>query len=156
VVKDIFRLFNEKLGLQTIATLINKRYFAEKPEATLNKQRIKRILLNPIYAGYLIHRKGMDISSWSFVQTNRISSPIMSLDEWMNTHTLYTDRKFEAKHNVISQTEFLLRGLLYCAKCNQKLQHKNQINPQGHGSSWYWCRSIICNYKLQVNEVHAM
>lgn len=154
VVKEIFKLFNEKVGLQTIATIINKKYYTEMSKPYLNKQRIKRIILNPIYAGYLVHRKGQDIDSWHIVKTDLICKPILTFNEWMNNYTLYLTRKNESKNNIISNTNFFMRGLLYCSDCNQQLQHKNQINSKGHGSMWYFCKTGTCNYKLEVNELH--
>lgn len=155
VVKDIFRLFKEKLGLQTIVKLLNQKHYSELPKPHLNKQLVKRILLNPIYAGYLIHRKGKDISSWSIVKTDLICEPLITLNEWENIYTMYITRKSESRTSIISKTNFWMRGLLYCANCKQELQHKNQINSMGKGNLWYWCRSSSCNYKLKANEVHT-
>lgn len=154
VVTEIYKLFNEKLSLQTIATILNEKYYKENPKPYLNKQRIKRVILNPIYAGYLIHKKGKDISSWNIVKTDLISRPIMTFDEWMHVYTLYITRKTENINNIISKTQFYLRGLLYCGQCDQQLRHKNQINSKGNGSRWYFCKSVSCNYKLEVNELH--
>lgn len=117
IVRQVFDLYEQGWGLQTTA---------QKVGHGLTRDRIRTILSNPIYAGYVVVRGGKQRKFWELAKTNVIDCPIVSLNQWERCHALLEQKR---EHDISPQpyvTPFLLRGILFCSKCNQPMQAKNQ------------------------------
>ena len=127
VVQEIFRLFKLGYGLQQIANklTVDQRDIEQK----WYKDKIKYIITNPFYAGYMTmnrYVKGMlqlKMETWTWSEKQENIPAIMSRDEWEYCFYLYVERR---KSQTVrkSSTSFWLRDILHCNECQQPLKTK--------------------------------
>ncbi|WDL93018.1 recombinase family protein [Bacillus sp. HNR-4] len=163
VVQEIFRLFKLGYGLQQIANKLttDKRDIGQK----WYKDKIKYIITNPFYAGYMTmnrYVKGklqLKMETWTWSKKQENIPAIMSRDEWEYCFYLYVERR---KSQTVrkSSTPFWLRDILHCNECQQPYKTKNQKTKSKrkngdeveYGKILYECRN--CSLKLEAEKVH--
>nr|WP_239482573.1 recombinase family protein [Bacillus sp. PLB03] len=163
VVQEIFRLFKLGYGLQQIANklTVDQRDIEQK----WYKDKIKYIITNPFYAGYMTmnrYVKGMlqlKMETWTWSEKQENIPAIMSRDEWEYCFYLYVERR---KSQTVrkSSTSFWLRDILHCNECQQPLKTKNQKTKSKrkngeeveYGKVLYECRN--CGLKLETEKIH--
>ncbi|EPY7705159.1 recombinase family protein [Bacillus paranthracis] len=163
VVQEIFRLFKLGYGLQQIANKLttDKRDIGQK----WYKDKIKYIITNPFYAGYMTmnrYVKGklqLKMETWTWSKKQENIPAIMSRDEWEYCFYLYVERR---KSQTVrkSSTSFWLRDILHCNECQQPLKTKNQKTKSkrkngeevAYGKVLYECRN--CGLKLETEKIH--
>ncbi|HDR6269962.1 TPA: recombinase family protein [Bacillus cereus] len=129
VVQEIFRLFKLGYGLQQIANklIADRRDIGQK----WYKDKIKYIITNPFYAGYMTmnrYVKGklqLKMETWTWSKKQENIPAIMSRDEWEYCFYLYVERR-KSQTARKSSTSFWLRDILHCNECQQPLKTKNQ------------------------------
>jgi len=157
IVRKIYDLYKQGYGFQTIANTLNNE---EKIGVPWRKEKIKSIILNPFYAGYMNmnirNRKTVkERSDWVLGKSDKIP-PEISIEEWEYCYDMYDKkrtRKINPKH---FKTSFLLKDLLFCKDCNKPLIAKNQKsksnNGKEYGESIYYCK--ICDIRIVDKDIH--
>lgn len=147
VVVKIFGMYKEGWGFSSIAKELNNKKL--DPEINWTKDRIRFIITNPIYCGYLsiYKRKPNSTNSttersvWKMEKAEDLKSvePIISREEWEYCYELYRKRKTkEYKNPRQFTTNYLLKDLIRCQHCSEPLKAKNQVS-QGYGDRIYYC-----------------
>lgn len=141
IVRKIFSMYLQGLGFGTIATFLGESW---------SKERIKTIVTNPFYAGYVtanrVRRRSrnslMPKEEWTTGKSDVIE-PVISKDEWEKCWQVYQQKsqgKVAPKHYT---TNFLLTGMMWCTDCQTFFYGKNQIKRKN--GKVYGKRSYLCH-----------
>ncbi|MFF2878160.1 recombinase family protein [Gottfriedia sp. NPDC057991] len=163
-VKQIFERYRQHQTLTSIANeLESEEGTSEKKVWTSNK--VKNILLNPIYTGNLVYNRYSEekgvvfkpIEEWVWYPCEFIAEPILSMEEWLYCWHLYTSRE---KHDRHTNSSFYLNHVLTC-HCGEKMLGKDQrTNQKGksgvYGYRYYICQHRTCREKILADELHYM
>ena len=155
LVNKVFDLYKRGYGFRQIADMMPKASYRGK---NWDKEKVKQIIINPFYAGYMAIRKRNSTSrntinnrnEWE-MQTSPHIQPVITYREWEECFHLYEQRKDKKFPPNYFKTSFLLSNLLICKACNQRLMGKDQ-RSKGYGKKIYICKS--CDYKLGADDVH--
>lgn len=126
IIKYIFELYSKGYGSRKIADMISKKYFPYE----FKKSTIEYILTNEIYSGILTWGKA------GGRRKNRVKNDTYLIDDYKenfdiigkNLQTLINlQRKIKPtiKDPQYFSSPFILKDLLVCSKCNNKLIPKN-------------------------------
>ncbi|MGO4887285.1 recombinase family protein [Anaerobacillus sp. MEB173] len=160
LVKKVFELYKENHGFASIAKQLPLK---SHRGSNWTKDKVKNIITNPIYAGYLaIRRKDLgrhnavrERADWRMKESS-LMKPVITKSEWEYCWDLYTIKKSENKNPKHYKTSFLVNGLLICNNCNLSLKNKDQRTTSNQGKVYgkrvYYCQS--CSYKLIADDVH--
>jgi site-specific DNA recombinase len=160
LVKKVFQLYRNNHGFTTIAKQMPVNSHRGKE---WNKDRVKNIITNPFYAGFISIRRKYENqhnalkprSEWT-VEKGSIIPAVLSIEEWEYLWTIYTDRRDRTIPPKHFKTPFLLSSLLVCENCSQKLLGKDQRTTSNRGKVYgrqvYICK--LCNYKLDMKDAH--
>jgi DNA invertase Pin-like site-specific DNA recombinase len=153
IVKEIFRLFNLGYGFQDISN-----YVANCSSYKINKNRVKYIISNPFYAGYIANDKteiGKDYIKIENLKLTKVDGleGVISQEEWIESYSLLLHRSSTENNRKRTNTPFLLNGILFCKICLNKLKTKNN-KKNGNGKSYYKCETSGCNYRIEITTVH--
>ncbi|ACT03369.1 Resolvase domain protein [Paenibacillus sp. JDR-2] len=161
IVLLVYDLYRKQKGFQSIATRVSN-----ETGTPLKKAAVREIITNPFYAGYLTHHRKQqksrnslnNIDNWEMVKSHLIQ-PIMPLEEWQDTWTIYEQRKSGELSPKMYKTSFFLSNLLYCSVCNNLLYGKDhstydQNRSKCYGTKWYCCKS--CNFKIEARRIHTV
>lgn len=161
IVRRVYELYRNREGFQSIAHLIS-----DEIGKSINKATVRWIITNPFYAGYMSHHRKSQrsrnsitpIESWLMIKSDLIE-PIMSLDEWKETWTIFEQRKTGNLNPKMYKTSFFLSNLLYCSVCKGILIGKDQTTfdkkrSKLYGKKWYCCPT--CKYKIELDRMHAV
>ncbi len=163
IVRRIFELFLSGMGTYQIANLLtdegilppglqkNMLCCTKHMTQTTDKwnhNAVKRILTNEIYIGNCVQNKTKKISykskklvSLPPEQQTVIRNhhePIISLEVWEATQKMMQNSKNTKKR----ETDVLLKGLLYCFHCNNKLSVRSKLDNRKTGQVIR--RYIVC------------
>lgn len=167
VVKEIFDLFIEGKGTYQIAKELNNKG-VETPgiqmkmanvlknrTATTNKwshNTVRRILENEIYIGNCVQNKTKKISYKSkkiitlseneMTVTKKHHDSIIDLDKFMLVQKILKNCKNTKKR----ENDALLKGLLYCSHCNNKLNIRTKADKTKNGEKirrYIFCQTAI-------------
>jgi site-specific DNA recombinase len=153
LVKDVFTLYKEGYGFTQIADQLPENSYRGK---NWDKDKVKQIIINPFYAGYIAIRK-RNLSSrntinsrdeWEMNKSSLIK-PIITLAEWEECFELYEQRKEKKLPPNFYRTSFYLSNLLVCKHCSQQMKGKDQ-RSNGYGDKIYLCKG--CNFKVIAIE----
>lgn len=159
-VKLIYDLYINKLkGINTIRDYLNKSnnyYINGEDKSKWNKDRVRGILLTPIYCGYQYHnkkyskfeirenKKFKNKNDWELFKINYLE-PIISKQTWDESCYIRENRRKKIIPRY--KTSWLLTGLIYCKNCDRPLQGHPIINKyktkKGEIKS-YDCSNYIC------------
>ena len=163
IVRRIFDLFIEGKGTYQIARILTEENI-EPPGLQMkmpsvvcnitnttdkwNHNTVRRILANQIYIGNCEQNKTKKISYKSkklislpveeHTITKNHHQPIISLEKWDVVQKMLKNHK-NAK---IRDTDVLLKGILYCAHCNNKLSVRTKVDKTKNGEKTR--RYILC------------
>jgi site-specific DNA recombinase len=161
IVRRVYELYRNREGFQSIASIVSREF--SKP---MNKTAVRWIITSPFYAGYLTHQRKSERSRNSITSmdnwlmaSSELIEPIMSLEEWKETWTIYEQRKTGELTPKMYKTSFYLSNLLSCSVCSQLLTCKDQSTfdkkrRKLYGKKWYCCPT--CKYKIESVKVHAI
>ncbi|NOU73453.1 hypothetical protein GC098_18845 [Paenibacillus sp. LMG 31458] len=164
IVKEIFERYkNYGSTFKMVADSLKKEEIVGNH---WDSQKVKSVLLNPLYAGYIAMRRRKKNSrnsiqynrdNWIMRKSLQIKDPVISLEQWEETWKLYLERKdIKPRHFT---TPFYLKGILTCAHCEANLECKNQMTGKGkkeYGGLIYRCRSNSCMYKISLDTAHRL
>ena len=133
VVQEIFRLFKLGYGLQQIANklTVDQRDIEQK----WYKDKIKYIITNPFYAGYMTmnrYVKGMlqlKMETWTWSEKQENIPAIMSRDEWEYCFYLYVERR---KSQTVRKSSTSFGYEIYCivTSVNSHLKQKSKTKSK--------------------------
>lgn len=157
-VREIFELFKSGLGLNEI---VKKMKETSDGIEKWNKDKIKLMITNPFYAGFVTQGRLKnnvltDRNQWTLARNTTVN-PIMTLEEWEYVMQIYETRR-ELHNPKRYKTPFYLKNILHCQNCNKELKTRNSIkkvkgNPK-YGKQYYYCESSICSIKEEVKVIH--
>lgn len=163
IVRRIFDMFIEGYGTYQIARILTEENI-ETPGLQMkmtcvvnnitnttdkwNHNTIRRMLENEIYIGNCIQNKTKKISYKSKKMIRlpeeehsvikKHHEPIISMEKWDITQKMLKNHK-NAK---VRETDVMLKGLLYCAHCNNKLSIRTKVEHNKSGDKVR--RYILC------------
>lgn len=161
IVKLIFSLYKKAEGFDSIASQLSEEY----PKSKWTKEKIKRIVTNPIYSGYIAWGKIkptaknslLERESWIYAQSDLIE-PIISKEEWEFCWKLYQQKRQNNLSPKRYKTRFLLKDIAHCKQCNKLLETKNQQtsgnNGKKYGSNIYFC--VNCKLRIEADVLHTI
>ncbi len=161
LIKRIFHLYKQGHGFQTIATTLNQE---AESDVSWRKERIKSIITNPFYAGYMkmnIRKKNAynsinDREDWILGKSDVILEPVVTMEEWEYCFEMYNKKRKRQMAPKHFRTNFLLKDLLHCRTCNLSLQAKNQKTTSStgkeYGESVYICKT--CDVRIVDRDIH--
>ncbi|MCR8655840.1 recombinase family protein [Paenibacillus endoradicis] len=144
VVQKIYELYISGFGFKAIANYANEHRL--DTGFLWSKERVKFIVTNPIYAGYLsiYKRKAKstnstnDKNSWEIHKMEELE-PIIDKHLWEQCFELYRSRKEKEVSNPrYLTTPYLLKDIIHCKNCRRKLLTKDQ-RSKGYGEKIYYC-----------------
>ena len=171
IVREIFDLFLEGNGVCQIARIMTERNIKppglqmRMPNVTNNQTNttdkwhhntVRRILHNQIYIGNCVQNKVKKISYKSKkmltvpienqVVTLNHHQPIITIEKWNTVQEMLKHHK-NAK---VRSTDVLMKHLLYCADCNNKLAVLTKVKHNKSGDKT--TRYIMCPTAVRVNS----
>ncbi|MBP2642245.1 MAG: Resolvase protein [Firmicutes bacterium] len=153
-------MVEEKIGTASICKRLNEMGV---PSPRLKKtwivSAVYRLLTNPLYKGthvamrYRYQKTGLNKrirtsrpeEDWINVPVPAIVTPVV----WQNAQKQLKENKSLAKRNL--KREQLLSGLVYCAKCGQKMTI-TYAGYSSHPKSYYVCMSQRSNAKVYSDK----
>lgn len=144
IIEQISNAYKKGEGFKSIAKKINEKY-----KTKFTKDKVKAIITNPFYAGYVTmgrYSKNAkntinDRDNWIITQSSNIE-PIISKTEWDYCWTIYEERRKGSIPPKHFKTSFYLKDIVYCKNCDVPLQCKNQMT-KGRGKK-YGKQKYIC------------
>lgn len=141
IVNEIFKLFNERVPLETIAKQLNKKGYRTK-YGELNAQAFRILLRNPVYIGKIQYKDNVyDGKHEAIVDVNVFNRAQDILKERDRTN---------AKYKPGMRYKTPLGGLLWCSHCGGKyIWRHNGKNKDGSVRAYYICYSRCkCDKKM--------
>jgi len=156
IVKFIFHLASWGHSQQSIADLLNEASISSPRGKCWNSGTIDYILYNDQYLGHLPWniRKSRNTTrkkqrgEYDLIYNHH--EPIINVHLWQMTHQTIELHKQNGKNN---SSHFVLRGILYCKKCDQSLIAKNET-PKGSKRSYLVYRCPTCRQRLSADDIH--
>ncbi|MED4354317.1 recombinase family protein [Schinkia azotoformans] len=162
IVKQIFDLYKKAEGFDSISKRLSQTTSNGKE---WTKEKVKRIVTNPFYSGYLAWGKTKpdsknslsDRETWIYAKCDFIE-PVISKEDWEFCWKLYQQKRKRKVSPKYYKTSFLLKDLVYCRNCNQLLDCKNQQttgnNGKKYGDKIYFCSS--CQLRIEADILHGI
>ncbi|MBU8880092.1 recombinase family protein [Bacillus sp. FJAT-29790] len=155
LVNKVFSLYKLGYGFRQIAEMMPKLSHRGKD---WNDDKVKQVIINPFYAGYLAIRKRKlgakntlnNRNEWKIKESSLIQ-PVITFSEWEECFRLYEQKKEKKLPPNYYKTSFLVNNLLFCKPCNQFFSGKDQ-RSKGYGSLIYLCKS--CKRKISAESIH--
>lgn len=158
LVKKVFNYYKSGYGFKEISKILPKGSYRGKDWTS---DRVKQIIINPFYAGYIAIRKrnidkpsNINHRSHWIMSKSDVIDPVISPSEWEECFKMYEtkrEKKISPKH---FQTSFFLKGLLYCSDCEIPLKPKDQTS-KGYGKRIYKCDFCSPRFKIEADELHT-
>lgn len=160
IVQNIFNLYMKGEGFHAISKQLPLK--ANKGKVW-TKDKVKGIITNPFYAGYLSWGKRtsksknsfVDRESWILVQSHYIE-PAITKEKWEYCWQLYIQKKNRKLTPKQFKTSFLLKDILVCKHCKCHLTTKDQTTTSNtgkkYGSKIYQCKQ--CNVRIESDNIH--
>lgn len=161
IVRRIFNQYIKEEGFASIAASLPLGSYRGKD---WTKERVKAVVINPFYAGYLSWGKRQANSNsftprdgWILAKSEYIE-PIITIEEWEYCWKIYQNKKEGKVPPKHIKTSFLLRDIAICKDCLARLQTKDQRtsgnNGKTYGKQIYFCSS--CGIRLDAEDFHQI
>ncbi|MFD1738348.1 recombinase family protein [Bacillus salitolerans] len=162
IVKQIFNLYKKGEGFDSIASSLPIEVNKGK---SWTKDKVKRIVTNPFYAGFIAWGKYQDGAkgslkereNWILAKSDYIE-PIITMEEWEYCWKLYQQKKQRKIVPKQFKTSFLLKDLVTCKSCKTFLHGKDQRttgnNGKKYGRKIYLCPS--CKLQIETDQLHLV
>ncbi|UPM56110.1 recombinase family protein [Gottfriedia acidiceleris] len=164
IVIKIFEWFKLGYGFNEIVVKIKNEW--NDGIKKWSKDKVKMILTNPFYAGYITanrleNNKLTDRNQWKFARNSTII-PIISFEEWEYVMQIYEKKKSKGHNPKRFNTPFYLKDILRCQYCHSILKTKNQKktvyttvgDKKDYGNVFYFCDSEKCLFSLEADKIH--
>lgn len=158
IVRLIFYLASWGHSQQKIANYLNDAGIPSPRNLNWSSATIDYILDNDQYLGHLpwnirTHlNKGRKKKRGEFDLISNHHTEIINVQLWNLAHQTIELHKDNGKNN---DTPFLLRGILVCHKCTEKLIAKDQTSKRSKSKSLKY-RCPLCKGKIDVKEIHPV
>ncbi|QOR67291.1 recombinase family protein [Cytobacillus suaedae] len=160
IVKKMFELYKEGNGFQSIASTLNN---TETIGVPWYKERVKSIITNPFYAGYMSMNIRKRKAYYSINEREEfvlgksdVIPPVITLKEWEYCFDLYEQKRKRQLNPKHFNTTFLLKDLLMCKQCGIILESKNQKTRSNTGKEYgeciYFCSQ--CELRIIDKDIH--
>jgi site-specific DNA recombinase len=161
IVRSIFELYKKGEGFHS---LVDKLPISSNRGQLWTKEKIKSIITNPFYAGFISWGKRTPTSNstftereeWILVKSTSIE-PTITQDDWELCWKMYQQKRqghINPKH---FKTNFLFNGLAVCSDCNELLGCKDQTTVSNTGKKYghkiYYCKS--CKLRIESEQFHS-
>jgi len=159
LIRQIFDMYKKNEGFSSIASFLVQ----ESGENKWTKEKVRSIITNPFYAGYMSwgKRKGpgkgtfADRETWIIVHSEYIE-PIISKEDWELCWKLYCERRERKVPPKQYKTSYLFANIAICKECNVKLKSKDQTSAGNNGKKYgkriYFCPN--CRLKIEADSFH--
>ncbi|UOQ49614.1 recombinase family protein [Gracilibacillus caseinilyticus] len=147
IIRFIFdRYINERWGYYKIARFLNNQYTESRTSRVWDKQGIRIIVTNPLYAGYIRWRE----KSGDTIMSKGKHNAIISEEQWMKAQMIFDEKSYTPVK--IHKGNYFLSGLLKCPDCNASMvQHKSS---KGGKYVYYQCSQNKNNGLCKSNLVN--
>lgn len=172
MIKQIEDFYLNGIGIDTIAKWLNgfetkklgkrntpffRRKIRKDDSDLWTKDAVKGLLFNKFYHGILVNNyRGKDYEERQSVEHEPIRK-LKKYEEIINFKKDKIEKKLPPRHY---NTDFLLKGLLYCAECGEDYITQNTTKSNGKKYLYYLCRSkgksdkkVICQNKIYLKEL---
>ncbi|MFT9495656.1 recombinase family protein [Anaerosolibacter sp.] len=137
-VQEIFRLYNEGLGFQSIARTLNEKGYKAKNSAQWIGKQVERVLQNRTYTGYVEY-------DGQYYPGDHI--PIIEQDLFDKTQELLAERSKKQ----VKVSQYLLGGMLWCGYCGARLK-SNWSSAGANKAKFYF---YVC-YSKAKRPIHMV
>lgn len=157
VVKFIFYLTAWGHSQDKISSLLNKADIRSPQNKIWSRTSIDYIINNDQYLGHLpwnirVNRNtSRKKQSGEFDLISNHHEPIVPLLLWHLAHQTIEMHKQSGKNN---ETPFLLRDILYCNSCEQKLSAKDNT-PARSTKKYLIYKCSLCKSKIDIDQIHS-
>jgi DNA invertase Pin-like site-specific DNA recombinase len=112
-------------------------HYPKGKNGKVHQQRVKDLLTNTLYAGYLKH------DDWNVPLTKAIHEPLISFSTYQKIQERLQEGAYLPTHKSISQ-DFPLRGAVVCGDCGNSLTANWSKSKTGKKHPYYICRTKGC------------
>lgn len=121
-----------------------KGVFPKKRSAEKYLGTTKKMLLNPLYAGFVEYKK------WEVERRVGRHEPLISPDVLQKNNSRIFREKRGTRIREDLNSEFELRGLVCCAGCGEKLRGYFAKSKTGDKHPYYECKTVGCNLRYKT------
>lgn len=158
-IRRIFDMYKKNEGFASIANSLS----LENSDDKWTKEKVRSIITNPFYAGYMSWGKRTgpgkgtfaDRETWIIVHSEYIE-PIVSKEDWELCWKLYCERRERKVPPKQYKTSYLFANIAICKECNVKLKPKDQTSSGNNGKKYgkriYFCPT--CRLKIEADSFH--
>lgn len=157
LVKEVFDLYKTSETFNSIA----KHLCNKESDKTWTADKVKRIVLNPVYTGHFVYNRYQDQkkkttfnpeTEWIWKEHEFIKKPLISKEEWWDCWYKYQKTRQKPRY---LYTTFYFNDIIRC-HCGEKLAGKDQrtkgkTKPYGH--RYYVCQNKSCKCKVLCEEL---
>ncbi len=118
--------------------LANNPRFPKGKSGTIHKQKVKAMLQNPLYAGYL------QLPSWGIPLTKAVHEPLISLETYQRIQERLAGRAKAPARKDINE-DFPLRGFVNCGCCGAPLR-ASWSKGRSRSYAYYVCQTKSCDH----------
>lgn len=158
IVQLIFYLYSYGYSEKKIAHLLNEADIpAPSIDSSWSDSSIRYILNNPWYIGDLVWfaRMSFENSKKKTIRETPLFSdhhkPLISASLWETTQFFRNKKKNKDRMD----SPFILRDLVHCSSCGNKLTVKN-MTPSGSTKNYMYYRCAVCKNKMPDEVLHQM
>lgn len=141
IVKEAFKIAEKGLYLQTeIVQLLAMKGFK------ISKQKLNRILGNPLYAGFIK-------VAWYPDYIDAIHEPIISKETFFTVHRILKGEKPVIVPHLRNNPDFPLRNFVICSHCGRKLTGAWSRGKKGKKYPYYKCQTNGCSLNIRKQDL---
>lgn len=143
IVKEVFNLAEQGLGLKAIARRINENGYKTKRGRLFSTNGIKQILDNPMYIGKIRFNQ---VEDWNekrrrgknenFILADGEHEPIITQEQWDKVQNIRQKRSVKPSRSL---EPYILSGLLKCPVCGHGMVPSRSKGAAGQTYRYYTC-----------------
>lgn len=144
IVRKIFSLYLSGVGYKGICRILKDEGMKTKNNCCFEVSSVKRILTNPVYAGYITYNKAgkrcKNSDGCTSIMVKGIHEPIVSKQDFDEVQNIIGSKR----QSYISSNTYMLSPFLKCPQCGGKMTgHTGGVRKDGTRYRYYVC----INYK---------
>lgn len=150
IIRRIFSMCDQGKGVKAIASTLNEEGIRTRSKKEWDTNSIHRVLKNEVYTGSNLwyrteKKKGKPVpaSPDKVVRVEGAFEPIVEKELFDRVQEKLKSRSFVAQHPRITNSDFLLSGLLFCENCGGQVVGRNAKSAAYH----YY----VCSRKIKKN-----
>ena len=168
MVREIFSLFADRLGIAGIVRHMSDKYGKMPPRVSRNgkihergmftENKIGRILRNPIYAGYVFTKKG------GLKLFDGLHKPLVDRNTWHEIQKRLDEKPKVKKIHIRERSPLLLKKYLFCScGANMTVGGSGKVHKDGSPYRYYVCSrknhlkaQCSCNTRISLNVIESV